>query len=333
MLGLLQQRAAVLVFDRGRRSNARARELFRQLLQVGRFVGACLADRELTLYLALSGGNGQLLDSLYILVSRLCRQRVFVHHHSFAYVNDSTFVNRALFTLLRKQFHIVLSRGMAAALTGRYRLDERRMIVMSNAAFFSDAQRSPRSAPEQAAVAPICVGFLSNITFDKGFVEFFAVLARLRDLQVDYRAYVAGPVAPEARQEFDRLYAAAADTEYVGALYGTAKDQFYRQLDVLLFPTKYANEAEPLVIHEALRSGVYVIACNRGAIADTLENGAGLVFMLDSFVESAAASLRSLSSERGRLTQAQDLAIAQAQRLRDAAGTVLGKLLTEITLQ
>jgi len=48
-------------------------------------------------------------------------------------------------------------------------------------------------------------------------------------------------------------------------------------VDVLLFPTDYANEAEPLVIHEAIRSGAHVIACERGAIPDILSNGAGLV--------------------------------------------------------
>jgi glycosyltransferase involved in cell wall biosynthesis len=50
-----------------------------------------------------------------------------------------------------------------------------------------------------------------------------------------------------------------------------------------LFPTKYVNEADPLVIHEALRNGVYVIACERGAIAETLGHGAGLAVPHEGF--------------------------------------------------
>jgi glycosyltransferase involved in cell wall biosynthesis len=333
MLTLLKHRASVEVFDRARRSNDRSRELFKQIFQVVKFIGVCCKDRDFTLYLALSGGKGQVLDSLYVLVSKFFRQRAFIHHHSFAYINSSTIINKVLFSLLRKQTHIVLSRGMAAALARRYSLDERKVIIMSNAAFFAEAPVNPRPVPSKGAETPVRVGFLSNITFDKGFVEFFDVLERLRYLNVEYRAYIAGPVAPEAHQAFDRLCASGSDVEYIGGIYGEAKDQFYRQLDILLFPTKYANEAEPLVIHEALRSGVYVIACNRGAIADTLDNGAGLVFILESFVDSAAECIRSLSSDRSKLIQGQRLAFEQAQRLRAAGSMALAEVLKEIVFQ
>jgi glycosyltransferase involved in cell wall biosynthesis len=332
MLALLKHRASVEVFDRAWSSNGRARGLIKQISQVFRFIGACCKDQDFTLYLALSGGKGQILDALYILVSKCFRQRAFIHHHGFGYINASTIINKVVFSLLRNQTHIVLSRGMATALTSRYRLDESKVIIMSNAAFFAEAPVNPRPAPSQGA-QPVRVGFLSNITFEKGFVEFFEVLGRLRYLNIEYRAYVAGPVAPEARQVFDRLCASGCDIEYIGGIYGEAKEQFYRQLDIFLFPTKYVNEAEPLVIHEALRSGVYVIACNRGSIADTLENGAGLVFVEESFVDFAAECIRTLSSHRDQLIQAQRLAFEQAQRLRATGSMALKKVLEEIVLQ
>ena len=55
---------------------------------------------------------------------------------------------------------------------------------------------------------------------------------------------------------------------------GSTRSAFIGSLDIFLFPTNYANEAEPLVIYEAMRRGVYVIACDRGAISEMLLNGA-----------------------------------------------------------
>jgi glycosyltransferase involved in cell wall biosynthesis len=98
-----------------------------------------------------------------------------------------------------------------------------------------------------------------------------------------------------------------------------------------LFPSKYVNEAEPLVIHEALRSGVHVMACDRGAIAEMLSNGAGSVFAKDAFVESAAELIEQFSHDRVQLEKAQRLSFEQSQRLGSIARVELATLLNEIS--
>ena len=118
----------------------------------------------------------------------------------------------------------------------------------------------------------------------------------------------------DARQTFDELLGAASDVEYVGPVYGGQKEQFYRQLDVFLFPTNYANEAEPLVIYEAMRQGVHVIACDRGSIAEMLRNGAGLAFTREHIVESAAAHIAKFNGDRHALAAAKRNSMQQAQR-------------------
>src|ERR1017187_5749624 len=142
MLGMLKERAAVEVFDRAWGSSARG--FIRQLLQVARFFGACCSGTRFTLYLALSGGRGQIFDCLYILVSRLFHQRAFIHHHSFAYALSSNITNRMLFYLARRQAHIALSYGMAGALARRYGLEQSKVMVVSNAAFFAETSLTPR---------------------------------------------------------------------------------------------------------------------------------------------------------------------------------------------
>jgi glycosyltransferase involved in cell wall biosynthesis len=288
-----------------------------------------LRHREVSLYLALSGGLGQFYDWLYLLVCKIFRHRIFIHHHSFAYVNAPSFLNQLFFSIVRHETHIVLSRGMGSALAGTYKIDASKIRVMSNAAFFSPKPHVARNSLAESA--PIRLGFISNITFEKGFVEFFAVLAELRKLGVEYRALIAGPISPAAQETFAELLAASVDTNHLGPIYGEAKDRFYQQLDVLLFPTKYANEAEPLVIHEALRNSVHVIACDRGAISELLKNGAGSAFRNDHFIGAAVAQLQTLSAHPDALHLARQSSFAESQRINHDARTALTALLTDIS--
>jgi glycosyltransferase involved in cell wall biosynthesis len=325
MLGLLREQAAVEVFNRTWKADGRG--LLTQLLQVAKFAGACCRGTRFTLYVALSGGWGQIFDSLYIIIARVFRQRIFIHHHSFAYAHSSNVVNRLVHVLVKRQAHIVLSHGMGAALVQRYQLQPDKLIVVSNAAFFAEAAAGDCKSVLSDPKSPLRIGFLSNITFEKGFVEFFAVLDGLRRIGVQFQAVIAGPVDAAATERFDNLRATAPEVTYLGAVYGKDKEQFYRDLDVFLFPTYYKNEAEPLVIHESLRSGVYVIANDRGAIAEILSHGAGLVTQRENFVSAAVGCIQTLNVDRNQLRQRQRSASEQALKLREAGRVSLERVL------
>jgi glycosyltransferase involved in cell wall biosynthesis len=328
VLELLAAESAVEIFDRTPRANNVVLSRAAQLLQPFKYIAWCFKGGRASLYLALSGGNGQFFDWLYVVVAKVFRSRIFIHHHSFSYLNSPSFFNRVFFALVRKETHIVLSAGMGLTLSKTYGLDSNAVKIVSNAAFYAPMKASAKF--EANSRSPICLGFLSNVTFEKGFVEFFEVLSQLKKQGVAYKAMIAGPINPGASERFSQLMAASFDTVYLGPIYGDAKDQFYDQLDFFLFPTRYANEAEPLVIHEALRSSVQVIACDRGAIAEMLGNGAGLVFSKDDFVHGAALQIERLNQNRAQLQAAQRLSQEQFQRIRSDARTAMAALLREI---
>lgn len=323
MLNRCRQLATTVVFDRTRQRPG-LRGWLSQLVKPLDYFRSSQRQSGAVLYLALSGGNGQLVDALYVLVARLLRQRIFVHHHSFAYIDHPTVLSRALFGLLEKATHIVLSAGMGTSLQQLYALDRSRMRVISNAALFPSVFAGESGA---APPGPLRVGFLSNITFAKGIVEFFEVVRLLQARGVACEARIAGPVSAEARPRFDQMLASTAHVRYLGPLYGEAKEKFYRELDVLLFPTRYVNEAEPLVIHEALREGVFTIACNRGAIAEILANGAGVAVPAAEFVETAARWLTEASTEPAKLSAARQASRRQAASVQDAAVIELNQLM------
>ena len=156
------------------------------------------------------------------------------------------------------------------------------------------------------------------------------MLTELGRVGVAYTAQIAGPIAPSAQDIFSSLMASSSNATYCGPVYDDAKHEFYNGLDVLLFPSDYPNEAEPLVIHEAIRSGTHVIACDRGAIADILANGAGLVVPKSAFIAAAVARIRAFHADRVELRRAQSASLEQARRMRDSTGGFLPALVDEI---
>ena len=74
---------------------------------------------------------------------------------------------------------------------------------------------------------------------------------------------------------------------YRGAAYGAEKDAAYASMDALLFPTRYVNEAAPIVVYEALARGIPVIANRRGCVPDMLRAGGGVLQDEGSFVAGA----------------------------------------------
>lgn len=261
-----------------------------RLCDFARFLKQGMKRKRSTLYLALSGGKRQWVDSLYLAFAAARGARLLIHHHSFAYLDRQTLSARFCMWLSRAGTHIVLCDCMRTLLEERYGLREGSAVALSNVAFVS-----PRDPVEVRPAGPLRVGYLSNITREKGIIDYFELLqlAQVRGLNLAGR--VAGPVAPEIQVEFGRLLESSG-AHHMGPVHGQAKDAFLRSIDVLVFPTRYVNEAEPVVIWEALSCGVPVIAYGRGCIAEMLEGVPGSLVVPAGDYETALQHLASLAS-------------------------------------
>jgi glycosyltransferase involved in cell wall biosynthesis len=240
-------------------------------------------------YIGLSGGWGQLKDLPYLLAARLLGRPVLVHHHSFAYLHQRPWHARWVLLLLRSARHITLCSCMAELLCSRYGIPPEQVEALSNAAFLPPAP----ALVQRPAGTPLRLGFLSNITTEKGIWDYFALLDALALQGLAAQGWVAGPVAADIDARFRLACSQRAGCRHLGALYGDAKHAFLDAIDVLIFPTRYANEAEPLAVLEALSAGVPVVACARGCIAELLPPQAGVAYAADGpFVAQACATLR-----------------------------------------
>lgn len=305
MLSRLADAATVLVFNRAPPAHgaAHAHASARPLASWPRFLrSAWRHRRDAALYLGLSGGLGQLKDMGYLMPARWLGWPVVVHHHSFAYLNPPGTGWRAMlqrwawrFVLgqLRGARHLVLCGCMGHALSTRYGIPPEQVATLSNAAFLG-AEEPVRSSAAQrdGEAAPLRLGFLSNITAEKGIWDFFALADALNASGVAVQALIAGPAAPELAQRLAQEVAARPWCHHVGPVYGADKADFFSRIDVLAFPTRYANEAEPVTLLEALRAGVPVLATARGCISEMLPDGvAWVVEDPDRFVPEACSVL------------------------------------------
>jgi glycosyltransferase involved in cell wall biosynthesis len=272
------QKAGVepLVLDLAAANQSRAlADRLGRLPKVARRLARLIRARGLhgaTLYMSVSGGLGQVYEVLFALLARTRRIRVFLHHHSFAYLDAPSLLTWCLVRVAGSDaVHITLSPKMAERLNGVY--GAARVVPVSNAVFFV-----PPSAATPIRSRLQTLGFLSNIAPEKGVFEFLDLCAAARDSGLPLRARLAGPFQDdETEQRVRARLVALPEVDYVGPKYGAEKDDFYAGIDVLMFPTRYVNEAEPVTLHEAMSRAVPVIAYGRGCIPEFLGPDCGLV--------------------------------------------------------
>jgi glycosyltransferase involved in cell wall biosynthesis len=225
------------------------------------------------IYRPINGGNGQVYDLIYILLCRLFNNKIYIHHHSFNYLNSKSY----LFTVLNKfagttATHIVLGARMGALLTDLYGINENKVQVVSNLAFF-EVQPSDNTASNAEQIK---IGHLANLCVEKGVDLFIDICRSLHSQKINFSAVIAGPCVDETTKELvlDAVKE-LPQLKYVGPLYAKDKELFYQSLDCFIFPSKYKNEAEPLVLYEAALNGTYLVGSRQGCMKDVIESLAG----------------------------------------------------------
>lgn len=257
-----------------------------------------------SVYIGVSGGAGLLFDCVLALAIRWLRVPVVVHHHSFAYVSASSVLFKRFCSLLSALpvTHVVLCSEMGDQLCARYPMliSPKQVHVLSNAAFFEGGTAEKLATSDTRTT--LSIGYISNITPEKGIRDVMALFARCREAGIPIEMTVAGPCADESiRTELEEMSNGQEPFTYIGAVYGERKQQFFQTLDVLVFPTRYANEAEPLVIYEAAEQGVPTVANARGCIASMVTRCGGWAIADDSlFVKKALSVISDLQAETVR---------------------------------
>lgn len=233
-------------------------------------------------YQSLNGGIGLLFDLACVAWARVLRKDIYLHHHSFSYLQRRSTLAALVFAAAGgRATHAVNCDVMKRRLQQLYK-SVCKVHVVSNAAILAEgdpskfvpAEAIPTRMPAELDGAapnqhPLKLGFMAYFNREKGLDTFCETVKSLRERGVSAVGIAVGPVhdaelTASLSSEFSEI------VEFRKPAYGKDRDAFFNEIDLLLFPSRYANEAEPLTIYHALAAGVPVVATDVGCLRDML---------------------------------------------------------------
>lgn len=215
-------------------------------------------------------GMAFIRDFLYVIVLKVFNKDIVYHIHGKGIINElSNSVKRLMYKFaFNKENIITLSRL----------LDYDISPVYSGKIF-----HVPNGIPKRTEFNfkkkdnnPVQILYLSNLLLSKGLYDFLESLKFLNEQGIDYSGLIAGREADISEDDLIKKInelKIGNKTKYLGPKYEKEKDEILSSADILVFPTKYKNEAFPVVILEAMQYKIPVITTNEGAIPEIVDNG------------------------------------------------------------
>lgn len=271
--------------------------------------------------LGCNGGAGLILTYIILLACRLSRVPTTLHHHSYAYINAKSRLMRTVVALSNKKItHIFLSEEMGRDFRAQY--GDVASAVIPNAYMVEIVDQSTRASH------PFRVGHMSNLTKEKGLFRFVDLVRNLNARGLDFEAVLAGPVNdPDAAKQVAGAVAEMDNLTHIGPVYGEDKARFLASLDLFVFPTDYGNEAQPIVLYEAMANGVPVVSINRGCIKAQVRGAIKVFDTVEQYDAEASGYIATIisghsdefeasrSAARARLVEDTEIALATIESL------------------
>jgi glycosyltransferase involved in cell wall biosynthesis len=283
-----------------------------------------------TLYTVANSGGGLYYNLLVTAIARVLNFQCFLHHHVFAYINRPDWRMRLLLAITGESgVQVFLAPEMQSRFEAVYGRKSPGY-VLSNIFIVPPA---PLSTPASTGLQPregLTLGHLSNLTMEKGLGRVIATFELLISRSQNVRLILAGPVAgKEEKQLIARAIKDYGDKiEYRGAVYGDDKAAFFNAIDVFLFPTAYKNEAQPLVIAEALCFSKPVIAFALACIPSLIGAGGGVAVPCDQdFAEAAAGRIQQWLSNPEDFANSISSVQTHLHKLRQESGQGIQRLI------
>lgn len=152
---------------------------------------------------------------------------------------------------------------------------------------------------------PISLLYLSNLMFEKGYIELIKATTALVKEGHNLRLDLVGGIQNENEFQEVKRYIAENDMDqriqYHGLKQGEEKKRFFLESDMMALPTKYKVEGQPMSIIEGMAAGLPIISSDRGIIAELIKDCGVIIEPTVDGVKSAIKDLATDDAERMRL--------------------------------
>ncbi len=281
--------------------------------------------RNSRLFITCNSQAGLLMTALLVRAGRALGYRLVLHHHSYRYIDRfDPRMNLISRMMTDKDIHLVHCPKMADDFRAKYNSHSQ------FAYLYPSIVSLPLEQPRPKAPETFRLGFLANLTLEKGLEAVLATHRALHKKGRNVHLCLAGPCRnADAQKLIDRaLDEHKGFVEYLGAVYGGRKVQFFRSIDCFLFPTD--TESWGIVLNEALASGVPVMTTNRGCIQTVMGNCGLVVDDVAEYVDQAVQQVEAWIDSPSEYAAASEAAVRQADFLHREAEYQLEELVSVI---
>lgn len=230
------------------------------------FFGVLTARPKSTIYLALSHGPTLFAQTAIVLACRAMRHRVLVHHHTFLPINQPRILqNYFCHKIMRKSVeHIFLSEYMRKEYLRVWNPQGETWVISNHQAAYVRTINHG-NLPKDLGKGICYSGRLCN---EKGFWETAAVTRIILKTYVEMSATFLGPaidnhISREIEslcEDFPNRFFYVAEYDEIALSTALQYSTYY------LFPSRYSNEASPLVVLEAQALGNICLTSDVGSL-------------------------------------------------------------------
>lgn len=250
-----------------RKSVYRIKRVLLSLKAISFLIGKKLRG-ERNLYLPLAGGSYLIFQFLYVVIAEALGYQIYIHHHSYSYINKKSVISRKMFSRTSPKItQIFLTQKMKSDFGNMYgNITASR--VLTNALVVKKlnwpSEMIIRNDSERK-LKLVHYGRLSSVKGSDLVLELYSKLLRMN---INVSCLVAGPVQEkeinlkifELKTDFPQSF---SHIEYYSHV---ELPQILLDCDFFLFPSKYENEAAPLVLYEAQLNGLVCYTSKAGSM-------------------------------------------------------------------
>jgi glycosyltransferase involved in cell wall biosynthesis len=211
-------------------------------------------------------------DFIYLFVIKLFNIKIVYHIHGKGiqkYIGDSKIIRKVYIWALNKSSVICLADSLTFDLKNIFHgipyIVNNAIPLINYTGFKSIESKS------------VNILFLSNLFYSKGVIDYLDAIVILKNEGIgNFKAFIAGKEADMTAEtlmlELNKREITDSVT-FMGPKFDNEKWELLKNSDLFVFPTYYACEAFPVVLIEAMQSGLPVIATREGAIPEIVDDG------------------------------------------------------------
>lgn len=276
----------------------------------------------------MEAGQGAVYSAVLVLLARILRYKIIVHHHSSSYLRLKSALHRLAVCFSGPRcIHVVLGNQMREEFLREFNVRPQCVAISSNATYFAGAQRTKCQHPGEKVI----LGLLSNLSAEKGLGEAIKIALLCVSRGLDISLLLAGPVSEKDEYLIrDAKILLGNRLEMVGPVHSAEKWRFFERINVFLFPSTYKNEAQPLVLLEAMSCGIPIVTSDNGYIRELIDDAGLVLHMNEDFSKQAVDFIQSLVSNPRKFVECSNKSIGRYRALLDQSNEQKASLINSI---